>query len=389
MPDGKKISKDTKDHKDKKDTKDKKDKKLRGRTSRPDDDSDSPARRSRSKSPRDRHSAASASTGASTLALVTQPDKRKLQVDSESFAEPSSNFFAKFEKNLLGNLDKKFDEQKVFMAKSTTASLHEYHDQVVQPQLNKIHEAQTDTNNKVGTLEARMEAMELQNEETRKQIGILNTPSATPSERDADLYERIPDLGILNINTLQGINVTKASVIAAITPCLEENGISKTNFRVEGRSIDNKFVLRPFFGNGKSARLLRNAKNSLRVEGDGDAPTYKELLAQSTDSTPVDVKLFLNYDESRRQRRENGSCRSLFRIIKEMDPKANIRKNRSSVEWNGNPILRVSAPSPDSEIDLQFIERFFSKSPFDAETIKTKFAENKPQTVDEAEWQSL
>jgi hypothetical protein len=208
-------------------------------------------------------------------------------------------------------------------------------------------------------------------------------------ERDADLYERTPDLGILNINTFQGINVTKSSVIAAITPWLEENEIKKANFAVEGRTIDNKFILRPSFGNGKSARLLRNAKTALRIEGDGDTPLYRDLLAQSTDSTPVDVKLFLNYDESRRQRRENGSCRSLIRILKELAPNANIRKNRSAVEWNGNPILRVTAPSPDVDISLQVIERFFSNSPFDAEEVKNKFKEKKPQTVDEAEWQGL
>ena len=220
-------------------------------------------------------------------------------------------------------------------------------------------------------------------------MGILNTPSATVHDRDADLYERIPDLGILNINNFQGTHVTKASVLASISPWLDENGISKDNFSLDGRTIDNNFVIRPSFGNGKSSRLLRNAKAALRISGDGPATVWRELCGQSSDTIPVGVKLFANFDESKKQRRENGGCRSLIRILHELVPNTNIRKNRAAVEWNGKPILRISAPTGDAEISLQFIDRFFKHSPFDAAAVKNKFNEERPQVVDEAEWQSL
>ena len=123
--------------------------------------------------------------------------------------------------------------------------------------------------------------------------------------------------------------------------------------------------------------------------GDDDIPIYRELNGRSTDAVPFDVKLFPNFDESKKQRRENGGCRSLLKILKEPYPGSIFKKNRTAVEWSGKPILRVFAPTADVDVGIQIIDRFFKTSPFDAEAIKKKFEEKKPQVVDEAEWQSL
>jgi hypothetical protein len=58
-------------------------------------------------------------------------------------------------------------------------------------------------------------------------------------------------------------------------------------------------------------------------------------------------------------------------------------------EGKQQPILRISAPNPGDPSVLGIIDKFFSKTDFVAETIKTRFEQGGPQMVEEAEWRDL
>ena len=330
--------------------------------------------------------------GASSAAVAVP-----LPVDSSSLFPVSSEFsfdshFKKIEDLLEAN--------KKDVLTCTTEALGSFNEQCIKPQFLQVHKSidavsarQDSADEKFEDLQKQMRELQLRTSETSKQMGILEQPSLTRTDRDSDQYDRLPALGILLVNTDKGVFVTKTSVIEAISPWLTSHDLAPDKWLLDGKTIDNRFTIIPQMAEGPASRKLRNAHAALRLKVTGDGPRWKALYAKSVDEEPIDVKLFHNFDESPKERRENGGARALLRLCKELYPSKDIRKNRlaitTEIEGKQQPILRISAATPGDPTTIGIIDKFFDKSGFDATVIKTRFEAGGPQLVDEAEWRDL
>ena len=232
--------------------------------------------------------------------------------------------------------------------------------------------------------ERMLQEFELRFKKMEQGVRVLEEPETTKKVRDYDLYDRTPDLSILRIGTDRGQEVTRAEVEKAIQPWMADSRVE--NYTVEGRDVGKFFTLKVNGNETLAARRVREAHALLRTK-DG---VWQEFYAPSATNSRLEVKLYLNFDQSKKTAREAGATRGLIRSLRAMAPDKKFRIiENSTVLVEGKPLARIAAPDPEADVKIQYIESAFTTFNIDKEDLKERFATGGHRAPAEDAWSTL
>ena len=104
----------------------------------------------------------------------------------------------------------------------------------------------------------------------------------------------------------------------------------------------------------------------------------------------VEVRLYFNFDQSKKSAREAGAARGLARIVRSMLPDSVVRIIESStILVDNSPLARVTAKTPDVDVEVQYIQKTMDKNKVDKVELKRLFAEGSTRPPAEDEWSCL
>ena len=269
------------------------------------------------------------------------------------------------------------------------AAITEHHLTHVQPQIDALNSHNTTQDNRLRTLENNIAAIQLQQQQTNTTLNeatanveVLARPPTSRIDRDADLYQRKPDLSILIANTDRGSDITKKDFVAGITPWLSEAGIASDSLEVQGPELGSKFVITLQCAGNLAARRLRTAFGLLK---DKDK-NWRKLEAPSPSNPQTMVQIFINYDEAPRDRRQNGAARAVARLLRLELPTQKVFCRSNIVQVGRDELARLTAATAEVPIKLQFYPKAVEKYSVDSEKIREAFEQNSTHAVSESEW---
>jgi hypothetical protein len=131
---------------------------------------------------------------------------------------------------------------------------------------------------------------------------------------------------------------------------------------------------------------VREAFSHLR----GTDGVWKQFQAPYALNDDINVRIFFNYDQSKKAGREAGAARALRRILNSDFPSAAYRLvENSTILADGKPLARICAPSPDEEPRIQYVEKTLLDLKIDKNILKEKFETGAYKPVSEDAWLCL
>ena len=156
--------------------------------------------------------------------------------------------------------------------------------------------------------------------------------------------------------------------------------IAHDQLSLDGPLVSKNFAIRFKGAPGLAARRARKFYQLLRTEGG-----WRELTAKTPDDLPV--KVYIDEDKNRRQRKIEAGARKLQRILRTSFPDLAIshRKRDATVTINLVPVARVRAPSPNDytiEWNLQLVQ----DKNINRESMEAQFKEDTADAQDSIVW---
>jgi hypothetical protein len=265
----------------------------------------------------------------------------------------------------------------------------------------------SDVTPKIDELSARLDAQaarisSLEGEQSRDKsatsalatsIEVLKRPAVTKANRDLELFERPADPAVLIISTFENADVAKSDLITSLLPWLKDANISEDAIDVSGPPLGSKFVLSLKCEGIISARLLRQAHGILRGPEVDDLgrKVWRLLECPLVVNPDTKVRIFLNFDEAPRDRRQNGSARALAKLVRE-DLPGKVVYTRGNTVFVGKKVavIRAIVTNQDDDTTIQFLPAAAATFGLVGAEIKRRFVANSaPSAVSEGDWQSL
>ena len=197
-----------------------------------------------------------------------------------------------------------------------------------------------------------------------------------------DIYHRAPDLSILIANTDKGEDITKDEFKKAIYPWLSEAEIAEDAIEVEGPDLGSRFVVSLKCAGTLAARRLRAAHTLLK---DKDKK-WRKIFAPAAANENKEVQIYFNFDESPRDRRQNGSARAAARLVRLALPNQKVFCRGNIIQVGRDELARCTAKTPEEDTKIQFYPKAVAKFGLDSEDIKKKFLEGGLRSVAEEDW---
>ena len=215
---------------------------------------------------------------------------------------------------------------------------------------NKFNEQDTTIaalSTRADAVEDAQKSMKLDIERLQRALSVAEaTTTEATRAMDEEDFERQPDRCILRLNTAE--SVARDAVKMAITPLLEEAGLTEAQWNMmgQGGGIAKNFTIRFCGAEGLAARRAKKVLD-MRRQPDGSWRPNPQVV------TPLQrqVDIYISPDKNPKQLRTEQGCRRLFRAFKAVHPGKTVHQDKRSgvisVDWHA---CAKVVPSPEPNV---------------------------------------
>ena len=232
----------------------------------------------------------------------------------------------------------------------------------------------------IDTIKAKQDAMAEENAKTWKVIADLQKSIATAEQAipikdklDDALFDRDLDATILKIGSPE--NITKIALTAALAPWLQEADIAPEATEVQGPTAGKRFTLQFKGGAGLASNRAKKARSLLYNPSTG----WRKFdpIPNAAAGGPSTGTLFIDFDKSFKQIKQERDARKLKTILTDWYPEARIYLNRTDAYFTigGKPLAILEALNSNNPSLLKWNVPVAQEFEIDRDAVYKKYQE--------------